>query len=314
MRWGLVGSAVVLTGALVVARVLGPGHSRPLPPASSIPLTQAPTPAAAAHGASFPGVVIASEGVEVSAPFEGRLEKLSVQVGDTVAAGAVLGQLALHSLQHEVEMAEARLAAARVEEAQFELEATESSARLARLLRAPAGTFPEEELASARHQEKVALNRLEAGRAAIREHQAALSQSRRRLAEGVLLAPFEARVVERFLDPGAAVRPGETILRLSRAGPARVRFAIPLEQLREVAVGGLVRIELPGLGRSMLGKIENLSPEVDAASQLIFAVAALGTPGEPLDGIVVGAVARVAPLGESGAMPMAAERAEASRP
>lgn len=236
------------------------------------------------------------------------MERLTVQVGDVVAAGAVLGQLDLHALQQDVEMAKARLAAARIEEVRFELEQGAASARLARMLRAVPGTFPEDELAAVQHQEKIALNRLKAGQAAIQEQQAVLEQRRQRLSDGVLMAPFDARVVERSLDPGAAVRAGAPILRLSRTGPARVRFALPVERLGAVVPGARVRVELPGLGRAFTGSVESVSPEVDAASEMIFALASLDTEGGALEGIVVGAAARVTPVEARGAMSMAAER------
>ncbi|RKH44148.1 HlyD family efflux transporter periplasmic adaptor subunit [Corallococcus llansteffanensis] len=290
------------------ARVWGPGRAGAPASRSRPPVAPAsPSPSGVSQDA-FLGVVVAREHVELSAPFEGRMERLTVQVGDVVAAGAVLGQLDLHALQQDVEMAKARLAAARIEEVRFELEQAAASARLARMLRAAPGTFPEDELAAVQHQEKIALNRLKAGQAAIQEQQAVLEQRRQRLAEGVLLAPFDARVVERSLDPGAAVRAGAPILRLSRTGPARVRFALPVERLGAVVPGARVRVELPGLGRAFTGSVESVSPEVDAASEMIFALASLGTEGGSLEGVVVGAEARVTPLEARGAMSLAAER------
>lgn len=248
--------------------------------------------------------VVVGEGVEVRAPLDGRLEQLSVRLGDEVAAGAELGRLDARPLRQEATMAEARLAAAESEVARLELELGEASERLARYARVPTETFSADELAAARYQEKSAGVRLAAARATVRERQAALAQARQRLEETTLRAPFAGRVVERLVDPGGVVQSGSVLMRLLRAGPVRVRFAIPEERLGEVRVGAPVRLELPVLGRSVSGRVERVAPEVDAASRMVFALAVFTVPTET-EGLVVGTVARVWPQGvlTSGARP-----------
>lgn len=282
-----------LAGALGVALWAGTRSSRPeeAPPA----LTHRAVPAGPARREprGFVGVAV-SESVEIRAPFEGRLEQLTVRPGDAVAAGAELGRLDPRPVQQEAAMAEARLAAAEAEVSRLELETREAGETLARYLRSPPEAFSEQELATARHQEQSARIRLTAAQALVRERRALLAQSRQRLEEATLRAPGAGKVVERRVDPGGWVASGALLLRLLREGPVQVRFAIPEEALGEVRVGSPVWVELPSLGRTVKGHVREVAPEVDAASRMVFAQAAFEAE-EEVEGLVVGTAARVLP-------------------
>ncbi|SEM47547.1 membrane fusion protein, multidrug efflux system/membrane fusion protein, multidrug efflux system [Stigmatella aurantiaca] len=290
VAWGL-----ALAGALGVALWAGARSSRPAEAPPAVTHRAVPAGPARREPRGFVGVAV-SESVEIRAPFEGRLEQLTVRPGDAVAAGAELGRLDPRPVQQETAMAEARLAAAEAEVSRLELETREAGETLARYLRSPAGAFSEQELATARHQEQSARIRLTAAQAQVRERRALLAQSRQRLEEATLRAPGAGKVVERRVDPGGWVASGALLLRLLREGPVQVRFAIPEEALGEVRVGSPVWVELPSLGRTVKGHVREVAPEVDAASRMVFAQAAFEAQGE-VEGLVVGTAARVLPHG-----------------
>jgi membrane fusion protein (multidrug efflux system)/multidrug efflux system membrane fusion protein len=259
------------------------------PPVQPAP-TAEPSPTVSSQNELFLGVVLANEAVEISAPFEGRLARIGVQPGDRIKAGTVMGNMALEPLRTEELMAQALLEQAEAEQHRAELEANEASERLQRYLKPSSGALSADELSAAQYREKTALAQVAAARARIRERQAALAQIRQRLGEAEFRAPFDGVVAMRYLDPGTRVQAGRPLLRLIQAGGFRVRFAIP-EGLSGRATAGLpVNIYLPALGKALPGRLESLSPEVDAASRMVFAMATLLAPD---DAVRAGMAARV---------------------
>ncbi|MFB1483880.1 efflux RND transporter periplasmic adaptor subunit [Corallococcus sp. RDP092CA] len=284
---------LALASVLAVAVWAGSRASRPAPLPRERQAPEAVTAPLPSGRLGFVGVVI-SESADVSAPFDGVLERLTVRLDDAVEAGTELGRLDPTPLQQEVAMAEARLAAAQAEADRAALEARAASELLERYLRSPTETFSETELSQTRYQVKAAQVRHAAALAGVRERQAALAQARKRLADTTLRAPFAGRVVERWVDAGGRVAGGAPLVRLLRTGPVQVRFAIPEEQLGEVRAGAPVGLELSSSGRTLPGHVERIAPEVDAASRMVFALATFDAPGDTAS-VVVGTAARVVP-------------------
>lgn len=286
-KWGLL---------FLSAACNGPTGQPPGPTATAQPVLPSP-PAAPSPAAQerLLGVVLASESVEISAPFEGRLARMSVQPGDRAKAGTLLASMAVEPLRSEELMAQAQLEQAEADERKAELEASAASERLQRYLKSPPGTLSEEELSMARYQEKIALTQVTALRARIRERRAALAQLRQRLSEAEVLAPFDCIVAVRYLDPGARVQPGMPLLRIIRTSDFRVRFALPEGRSGKAAPGLPIDIFLPALDKAFPGRIESIAPEVDAASRMVFALATLHASS---DAIRAGMAARVSLMPE----------------
>lgn len=250
-----------------------PPAVQPAPPLGSAP----PEPARNEH---LLGVVLASEAVELSAPFDGRLAWLRVQPGEGVQAGTELGGMALETLRSEEQQAQALLEQAEAALRRAELEAHEATERLQRYEKSPPGVFSTDELSTARYQEKFALTQVATERGRIREQRAALEGLRQRLAEARILAPFDCIVAVRYLDAGARVQAGTPLLRIIRAGEFRVRFALPEARSGKATPGLPINVFLPALGKAFPAEIESLAPEVDAASRMVFALATLRAPTE----------------------------------
>ena len=287
---GMRAAAALLGSSLLAACAEPSKQSTEADPAISVLAPAEPPSPAPSQNQLLLGVVLAREAVELSAPFEGRLARISVQPGDRVKAGTVMGSMALEPLRNEEQMAQALLEQAQAGLRQAELEARAATERIQRYEKSPPGTFSTDELSEAQYQEKIAITQVAAVRARIRERQAALAQIRQRLSEAELLAPFDCIVAVRYLDPGARVQAGTPVLRLLQASEFRVRFALPEARSGKAALGLPVHVLLPALGQTFPGQIESIAPEVDAASRMVFALAALQAPN---DAIRAGMAARV---------------------
>lgn len=293
MRWRIIGTHAVaaLLGSSLLAACSNPAGQRGETAPVSQPASDAePGPPSPSQSERFLGVVLASEAVELSAPFEGQLARLDIQPGERVKAGSVLGSMVVEPLRSEERMEQALLEQAEAAQNRAELEATEARERLQRYQQSPLGALSGDELSTARYQEKFTLTQVAAARARTRERRAALARLRQRLGEAELRAPFDCVVAVRYLDAGARVQAGTPVLRLIRSGQFRVRFALPEGRSGTATAGLPVNILLPALGQELPGKLESIAPEVDTASRMVFALATLHTPG---DTVRAGMVARV---------------------
>ncbi|RKG79741.1 efflux RND transporter periplasmic adaptor subunit [Corallococcus sp. CA049B] len=270
---------LVFLGALLLIRWHG-GRGMAAPARTGEPssLERVPHVQEAARREGWLGVIVAGGSVDVAARLEGTLERMDAQVGDSVRQGAVLARLDTRALQRELAVAQASLQAGEAERHIASIALTEMQERLQRRSdpkQLALGALSEEELATARYQEQTAVGRLRAAEAVVAERKARVEQMAQKLSDAAVVAPFDGQVAIRYLDTGAMVSPGRALFHLIRAGTQQVRFAIPEDQSASVTVGTRLSVEVPSLGRVLEGRVENLSPEVDAASRMVLAIASV---------------------------------------
>lgn len=244
--------------------------------------------------ASFLGVVIPHDSVDLSSKFEGRLDSLEVDVGDRVRKGDVLARLDVRPLEQDLAAAKATLQGARAEAQAAGLalaEAREKKSRYFTPRSLELGVYSQEELATVRYQESTALARLEAARARSREQQARVVELEQNVGEAVLVAPFDGVVATRPVSPGARIAAGQPIVRVLGTSGRKIRFAVPEDQARQLEPGSRLRLSIDQPGLSLGGRVESITPEVDAAARMVFAVAAFDEP--PPSTVATGMVAHV---------------------
>jgi HlyD family secretion protein len=200
--------------------------------------------------------------VNLSFKVDGRIETLSVDEGDIVKAGDVLATLDKRYFQDDLRVARARrdnaaATVARLEHGSRPEEKAQARAQLAQqeanLTLARANLKRGEELVSSggiskeeldQRRQTVAVGEanvnyarqtlrlaelgprqedIDAGRAQLRQEEAAVIQSERRLADSDLIAPAAGIILTRARERGAIVQPGETVFTLTLASPVWVR-------------------------------------------------------------------------------------------
>ncbi len=159
----------------------------------------------------------------------GTLVEVLADHGDRVAAGTVLARLGPASQQARTARAEAAIQSVQAAVARAEAQRERAEAQLAQrrataqrrreLANRGAGSAEAAELAETEAtlaQADVAVNRADAAvaRAALAEAQANLQAERTALAKHALVAPFDAVVIARSREPGAALNPGEAVFTL----------------------------------------------------------------------------------------------------
>lgn len=249
---------------------------------------------AAAEKSGFVGTLLARESVDVASKFEGRLEAVNAALGDRVARNSIVAKLDSESIKRELSIAEASLRVAQAERRKAELSLSEAKERHERrVFLANNGIFSKEQLKDTQYQVELAAAALDVAQARIDEQTASIEQLKDRLANTEIRSPFEGIVSARHQNPGAVVGSGTPIVSLIRAGELWVRFAVPAERAGLVKIGSPVNVDIEILKISASGVVENISPGVDSALQMLMVEAKLKIPGKLKNQIKPGLTARV---------------------
>ncbi len=201
-----------------------------------------------------------SHTARVSAPVAGRVVELRSQLGDPVAAGAVLAVIDAPDLG----AAQADLAKAKADESRKEL-----ALRRARELFS-GEVLPRKDLEAS--EADLAQVKAETQRAALRlanlnPRHAPLSGQRLSL-----VTPIAGVVADRKANPGMEVRPdlAEPLFVVTDLKKVQVLVDLPEQHLSKVAVGQPVSVEVDAWsGERFKGRVERIAPGVDPATRRI---------------------------------------------
>lgn len=218
-------------------------------------------------------------GFEVS----GTLAEVLVDHGDRVPAGTVLARLATASQEARVARAEAGLesaeaqqgrVAAAVDRATALAQQKRSTAQRRRELAGRGTTSPEAaeiaetEAVAAAADLAVARADLGVARAALADAQATLLAERTTLAKHHLTAPYDALVIARLREPGAALQPGEAVFSLVEPGTLWALAFVDEARAGAIAEGQPAEVRLRSLpGEVFPGQVVRVGLEADRVTE-----------------------------------------------
>jgi multidrug efflux pump subunit AcrA (membrane-fusion protein) len=207
---------------------------------------------------------------------DGRVDKVFVRTGDTVAKGDRLVQFDAFETTSSVHMANAQLRERASELSRLQARASAAATKLSRL-REGATWLSKQELDTAVAESNVAEAELQAARANMGVSRIALKQQRMRATRQTLTAPFAGTVIALGVDSGDSVASGQVVMRIL-SGDRQVRFAFPPGDLLLPEAGKnapRVTLRLQGNEQSVLTQVDAVRPEVDPSAELVFATAPL---------------------------------------
>ncbi|MCC0178119.1 efflux RND transporter periplasmic adaptor subunit [Waterburya agarophytonicola K14] len=251
---------------------------------------------------------------------EGTLLELSVEVGDRVSRGQIIGKLDDRILQTDVagktgelialesELAQAGI---QVKNAQIKLEETEIQLQQAKsealryqdlaktglIAQQQAESFKtaakiaEKALLTAREAVKLEEQAVEIVRGRITTQRSAIAESKQRQAYSQIIAPIDGIAIAVPKDPGSLVRPGEEVITIGDF--SQIKIVVPLSELDlgQVNVGQRVKVKLDAFAdRQFFGKINRISPTTNPLSRQIPLEILIDNPNNLLKG---GLLARV---------------------
>jgi len=283
---------VVLAAALLVA--IATWWATRAPVVQAVSVSTAPL----VRTLQFSARVATASRVELGSTLTGRVLAVAVAEGDLVKAGDVLVRLESDELratwaqsQASERQAAARLAglrstgrsAAQAAVAQAEAVRVAAQADLQRTQDLVArGFLSEARLDEVRRALAVAQAQLDAARAqsaaiaepgtdvAQAQAQLALASAARaaaeaRLAEAVLTAPADARVLSRLVEPGQIVQPGRALLGLALAGPLQLVAQVDERYLEQLQTGQTARVLADAFPtQRFTARVLSIAPLVDA--------------------------------------------------
>lgn len=248
------------------------------------------------------GTLAAQDQVAVAFKVAGRIDRMPVDLGDTVQQGALLASLDKTDFDLAVAQADAALQQARarlglaankaddrvvVEHAPLVLQA-KAALDEARLSRDRAQQmFDEKLIAKADLDTAVANFQIADGRyqdaiEEIRNRQATLTQrktelqlARQRLADSELHAPIEGAVLLREGSVGQYVAPGTSVVTIVRMSPLRLQLPVPERAAAGVRVGQSISLSLENDTHTYSGVVSRLSPAIDAANRTLLVEATI---------------------------------------
>jgi RND family efflux transporter MFP subunit len=247
------------------------------------------------------GTLFPYDEVIISAEVEGRVEEVTVDLGDRVTSGQSMVRIADEEQRYLLAQNEAQLRQSlqrlglksdkervkdiretpEVRRAQADLTDSEQRfGRTRRLVDQGVGSQQDLDQADARYKASLAAydSIVISTRNLIQEverFKAVVDLQRKKLRDTTVRAPFAASVKERQVTVGQYVRANTPLLTLVKTDPIRLRVEIPERMAPWVKVGQIANVTLEAFrGREFQGKIWRISPTVDQ-SKRTFVVEAL---------------------------------------
>jgi len=258
----------LLASVAAVASLIGCGGS---PPHRPVEATEAASPQAlglttvttSELPATFEagGVVRARTTATVAARVMAPVVSVTARPGDRISRGATLITLDARELVAQAARGKASLLAAdeSARAAEFQVEAVEAGARLARLTYDRIRGLHEKRSATAQEldQALAALRSAEAQATGARAQVAAAAATRDAARAGAqaadvgvtyttLTAPFDGIVVSRLVDPGSLATPGTPLLVLEQLGASRLEVALDEARASRVTGGQAADVRFGG--------------------------------------------------------------------
>src|SRR5262249_43491982 len=211
------------------------------------------------------GNLIGDATVEVVPKAAGRLEEISVRLGDRVSRNQQIARIEDREIREQVKQAEAAFEVARatIRQREADLKFSETNVERSRSL-FDRQLLPKQTLedAEARHQAND--GQLDLARAQFAQAQSRLEELRITLANTLIISPVNGFVSRRVADPGAFVSPNSPIVEVVDINRVRMVANVVEKDLRRVAVGESARVEVDAFpGETFRGRIARVAPVLD---------------------------------------------------
>src|SRR5262245_2933835 len=215
------------------------------------------------------GNLIGEATVEAVPKVAGRLDSVSVRLGDRVRRGQMLAKIEDRELQEQVRQAEAsfEVSAATIRQREADLRFAQTNLDRSKNLfdrqLIPKQTFDD---AEARFQAAAA--QLDLAKAQHSQSQARLDELKINLANTVITSPVNGFIGKRTLDPGAWVTPNSALLSVVDISQVRLVANIVEKDLRRISAGQRADVQVDAFpSETFRGRIARVSPVLDPATR-----------------------------------------------
>ena len=275
--------ALVLLITLVIA--MAGGVSDKLSPTTKEKITKLPaslvvTPKAYQEVVWLPANVIAQQNTQVASRILANVLNIHVRAGDSVKAGQLLAELDNKDLKAQVGQIEAQVAAvsAQLIQAQQQLARNKS-------LREK-GLISVSEL----DQTQANYDQLNATKLSYLQQ---LDQAKVTLTFSQINAPIAGKVVDRMVEPGDLVNPGQAIVALYNPNSIQISSYVPESKAIQLQIGQQLEVQLDSLGLTHVASISEIVPLADSAARSFEVKLDLVNESKQTIGLMPGMYARL---------------------
>ena len=215
------------------------------------------------------GNLIGQATVAVAPRAAGRLQEVSVRLGDRVSRGQRVARIEDFEIQEQVKQAEAaqEVSMATIRQREADLQLAQTNAERSRNL-FERQLLPKQTLDDNESRYQSALAALDLARAQASQSKARLDELRINLGNTIITSPVNGFVSRRIVDPGAFVSQNAPIVDVVDITTVRLVANIVEKDLKEMQSGDGTMVEVDAYpGEEFMGRIARVSPVLDPATR-----------------------------------------------
>src|SRR6188768_791747 len=215
------------------------------------------------------GNLIGDATVSVVPRAAGRLQDISVRLGDRVSRGMRIAKIEDFEIVEQVKQAEAaqEVSLATIRQREADLQLAETSAERSRSL-FERQLLPKQTLDDNEARYQAALAQIDLARAQNMQSKARLDELRINLANTVITSPVNGFVSKRAVDPGAYVSQQTPVADVVDITRVRLVANVVEKDLKELETGNQTRVQVDAFpGETFTGRIARVSPVLDQATR-----------------------------------------------
>jgi membrane fusion protein, multidrug efflux system len=207
-------------------------------------------------GPAISGELRAQREATVRAEIGGSLTQVTVEEGQAVRRGVLLGRIETRTLDDVRQSAQSALRSAenQLAVAQREMERAETLVK--------AGALAARDL-------DVARNNVSSAEAQLADAKSRLASAERQLGDTVLRAPIDGIVSRRAVNAGDVVSVGAELFTIIDPSSMRLEASVPSDDLSRLRIGSLVEFTVRGYEQRFQGRIERIAPQADPATRQV---------------------------------------------
>jgi membrane fusion protein, multidrug efflux system len=215
------------------------------------------------------GNLIGQTTVSVAPRAAGRVESVSVRLGDRVSRGQRLAKIEDFEIQEQVKQAEAaqQVSEATIRQREADLKLAQTNAERSRNLY-ERQLLPKQTLDDNESRYQSAIAAVDLARAQSAQSKARLDELRINLANTNVVSPVNGYVSKRTVDPGAFVSQNAPVVDVVDISTVRMVANVVEKDLKELGIGNATRVEVDAFpGEVFSGRIARVSPVLDPATR-----------------------------------------------
>lgn len=227
------------------------------------------------------GNLIGAATVDVAPRVTGRLETISVKLGDTVRRGQVLAKVEDQELQQQVRQAQAsyQVAEATIRQRRADLNLAKANLDRSKSL-VDRELLPQQSHDDTESRHQAALAQLDLAVAQFEQARARLDELKITLANTSIPSPVDGFVGKRYVDPGAFVGTNSPVVSVVDIRTVRLVANLVERDVRQVRAGTPAVVEVDAYpGEKFTGSVSRIAPVFDPSTRTAEMEVEVPNPG-----------------------------------